>query len=145
MTRFFTWARILYMFYVNGATFTLFHQDYILAVWALQYGNAVIVKLLSNGQLTITYKHYVYLKKANSYITRHPVLRMQSALNFIWTLTDLFTQTPSRILWEASSHMLQLMHGDYSYTYPPLSIVRYSVKQLSELEQCILKQTCPRF
>ena len=31
MTRFFTWDRILYMFYVNGATFTLFQQDYILA------------------------------------------------------------------------------------------------------------------
>ena len=25
------------------------------------------------------------------------------------SLTDLFTQTPSRLLWEASSHMLQLM------------------------------------
>ena len=37
------------------------------------------------------------------------VLRtVQSALHFT-SLTDLFTQTPSRLLWEASSHMLQLM------------------------------------
>ena len=50
-------------------------------------------------------------------------------------LTDLFTQTPSRLLWEASSHMLQLMCEGYSYTYPPLSVARYSCIQLSELEQ----------
>ena len=52
------------------------------------------------------------------------------------SLADLFTQTLSRLLWGASSHMLQLMHEGCSYTYPPLSIVRYSFIQLSELEQC---------
>ena len=41
-------------------------------------------------------------------------------------MTDLFTQTPSRLLWETSSHMLQLMREGCSYTYPPLSIARYS-------------------
>ena len=36
----------------------------------------------------------------------YPVLRtIQSALHFT-SLTDLFNQTPSRLLWEASSHML---------------------------------------
>ena len=41
--------------------------------------------------------------------------------------------------------MLQLMCEGCSYTYPPLSIARYSFIQLSELEQCRVKQTCPRF
>ena len=73
----------------------------------------------------------------SSYIALCPVLRtVQSALHFT-SLTDLFTQTPSRLLWEASSHMLQLMCEGCSYTYPPLSIVRYSFMQLSELEVLI--------
>ena len=39
--------------------------------------------------------------KASSYIAQYPVLRtVQSALHFTF-LTDLFTQTPSRLLWEA--------------------------------------------
>jgi len=72
--------------------------------------------------------------KASSYIARYPVLRtVQSALHFT-SLTDLFTQTPSWLLWEASSHTLQLMHEDCLYTYPLLSIARYSFTQLSELE-----------
>ena len=54
----------------------------------------------------------------------------QSTLHFT-SLTDLFTQTPSRLLWEASSHMLQLMCEGCSYTYPPLSIARYSFIQLN--------------
>ena len=78
--------------------------------------------------------------KASSYIAQYPVLRtVQSALHFT-SLTDLFTQTPSQLLREASSHMLQLIHEDCSYTYPPLSIGRYSFIQLSELEQCRVKK-----
>jgi len=47
-------------------------------------------------------------KKASSYIAQYPVLMtVQSALHFT-SLTDLFTHTPSRLLWEASNHMLQL-------------------------------------
>ena len=77
--------------------------------------------------------------KASSYIAQYPVLgTVQSVLQFT-SLTDLFTQTPSRVLWEASSHMLQLMREGCSYTYPPLSIARYSFIQLSELEQCRVK------
>ena len=75
-------------------------------------------------------------KKVCSYITRDPILKIvQSTLHFT-SLTDLFNQTPSRLLWEASSHMLQLMREGCSYTYPPLSIARYSFIQLSDLEQC---------
>ena len=63
-------------------------------------------------------------KKARSYIAQYSVLRTaQSALHFT-SLTDLFTQKPSRFLLEASSHMLQLMREGCSYTYPPLSIAR---------------------
>ena len=84
-------------------------------------------------------------KKASSYIAQYPVLgTAQSALHFT-SLTDLFTQTPSRLLWEASNHMLQLMHKGCSYTYLPLSIVRYSFIQLSELEQCRVKKLAQGF
>ena len=62
----------------------------------------------------------LYKVKVSSYIAQYPVLRtVQSALHFT-SLTDLFSQTPSRLLWEASSHMLQLMREGGSYTYPPL-------------------------
>ena len=68
--------------------------------------------------------HFPRLRKskgrANSYIAQYPVLRtVQSTLHFT-SLTDLFTQTPSRLLWEASNHMLQFMREGCSYTYPPL-------------------------
>ena len=76
---------------------------------------------------------------------QYPALRtVQSALHFT-SLTDLFTQTPSRLLWDPSSHMLQLMREGCSYTYPPLSIARYSFIQLSELEQCRVKQLVQYF
>ena len=89
--------------------------------------------------------HAVCHKKASFYIAQYPVLRtVQSALHFI-SLTDLFTQTPSRLLWEASSHMLQLMREGCSYTYTPLSIARYSFIQLSELEQCRVKNRAQGF
>ena len=67
---------------------------------------------------------------------QYPILRIaQSTLDFT-SLTDLFNQTPSRLLAEASSHKLHLMRKGYSYTYPLVSMARYSFIQLSELEQC---------
>ena len=83
--------------------------------------------------------------KASSYIEQYPVLRtVQSALHFT-ILTDLFTQTPSRLLWEASRHMLLLMREGCSYTYPPLPIARNSFIQMSELEQCRVKTPAQSF
>ena len=74
-----------------------------------------------------------------SCIAQYLIFRaVQSALHFT-SLTDLFTQTPSRFLSEASSHMLQLMRKGCSYTYPPMSIARYSFIHLSKLEQCRVK------
>ena len=50
--------------------------------------------------------------KASSYIAQYPILRIiQSALHFT-SLADLLNQTPSQLLWEASSHKLQLMRED---------------------------------
>ena len=66
------------------------------------------------------------------------VRTVQSTLHFT-SLTDLFAKSPSRLLWEASSHMLQLMREGCSDTYPPLSKAKYTFIQLSELEQCRVK------
>ena len=52
---------------------------------------------------------------------------------------DLFNQIPSQLVWEVSSHTLQLIRDGCSYTYPPLSIASYSIIQPSELEQCRVK------
>ena len=76
--------------------------------------------------------------------TYRAVRTAQSTLHFT-SLTDLFNQIPSQLLWEASSHMVQLMHEGCSYTYPPLSIARYSFIQLSELEQCRVKKLAQGF
>ena len=60
--------------------------------------------------------------KACSYTAQYPVLRaVQSTLHFT-SLSDLFTQTPSQLLLEATSHMLQLMCEGCSYIYLPLSL-----------------------
>ena len=78
-------------------------------------------------------------------VSSYIILRIaQSTLRFT-SLTDLFNQTPSQLLWEASSHMLQLMREGCSYTYPPLSIARYSFILPSELEQCRVKKLATGF
>ena len=100
-----------------------------------------------NNIFNIDFKAFKVKKKvkASSYIAQYPILRtVQSTLHFT-SLTDLFTQTPSRLLWEVSSHMLQLMREGCSYTYPPLSIARYSFIQLSEMEQCGVKKLAQSF
>ena len=95
--------------------------------------------------ITMMMTTVIIIIKASSYIALYPFPRtVPSALHFT-SLTDLFTQRPSRLLWEASSHMLQLMREGCSYTYPPLSIVRYSVIQLYELEQCRVKTLAQGF
>ena len=73
------------------------------------------------------------------------ILRTFQSTLHVSSLTDLFTTTPSRLLWEASSHMLQLMHKGCSYTYQPLYIARYSFIQQSELEHCIVKKLAQGF
>ena len=60
-------------------------------------------------------------KKVSSYIAQYRILRIAQSALHITSLADLFNQTPSQLLWEASSHMLQLMREGCSYTYPPLA------------------------
>ena len=69
--------------------------------------------------------------KVYSYIAQYPVLRIaQSALHFT-SLIDMFNQTPSQLLWEASSHMLHLMHMKAARThichclYPGIQLYSY--------------------
>ena len=51
----------------------------------------------------------IKVSKVSSYIAQNAVLRtVQSALHFI-SLANVFNQTPSQLLWEASSHMVQLI------------------------------------
>ncbi|KAK2184769.1 hypothetical protein NP493_253g01000 [Ridgeia piscesae] len=58
-------------------------------------------------------RQVIVLLKVSSYIAQYPILRIAQSALHITSLADLFNQTPSQLLWEASSHMLQL-------TYPPL-------------------------
>ena len=85
----------------------------------------------------------VYVKskkvKVRFYIAQYPVLRTaQSALLHFTSLADLFTQTPSRLLWEASNHMLKLICERLLVHI--VTTARYSFIQLSELEQCRVKK-----
>ena len=108
----------------------------------------LFVVVLNSGVLSILSLLWLERKagkQASSYITQYPVHRtVQSALHFT-SLTDLFNQTPYRLLWEASSHMLQLMCEGCSYIYSSMSIAKYSFIQLSELEQCRVKETSQGF
>ena len=57
----------------------------------------------------------VLYQKVSSYIAQYPIFRIAQSALYITCLTDLFNQTPSQLLWEASSHMLQLMCEGYLY------------------------------
>ena len=84
--------------------------------------------------------------KASSYIAQYPVLRTaQNALHFT-SLADLFTQTPPRLLWEASSHIFainarRLLVHKSTTVYSQILIFI----QLSELAQCRMKKLAQGF
>ena len=85
-------------------------------------------------------RHNYYLQKSldgkvRSYIALYPVLgTVQSSPS---PLVKLFIPMPSRLLWVAhrTQPRLHLQRKDYLFTYPPLSISRYSFILLSELRQ----------
>ena len=81
----------------------------------------------------------------SSYITQYPILIIAQSTSHFTSLVYMFNQTPSQFTWEASSHMLQLMREGCSYTCPPLSIALSSFIQLSELEQCSVKNLVQGF
>ena len=65
--------------------------------------------------------------KVSSYVAQYPILRTaQSTLHFT-SLADLFNQTPSQLLCEASSHAANNAQRLFVQKYPPLSIARYSI------------------
>ena len=89
--------------------------------------------------MRITTGQCVLLKEDVSFhIARYPLKALYTSLP-----ADLFLPTRTQLLWEAFSHaaitaQISLVYI-YSHAcilvYPPLSIVRYSFIQLSELEQ----------
>ena len=81
--------------------------------------------------LSVYYNHV----KVSSYIALFLILRLVKTLYF--HSKPVHQQIP--FLHPAT------MREDCSYTYPPLSVARYSFIQLGELEQCRLKNICPRF
>ena len=74
------------------------------------------------------------------YIALYPVhWTAQGALHFLPSLADLFILTPfSASL--GSILAMQQLHNDYSLTFPPLSIARYSFIQLSRLRRREVKE-----
>ena len=130
-----TWARL---FCKSPKEHT--HVMYCAALWHLStlvVQSIVLADCSKMNCIVLSTKADITVKKESSYKAQYPVLRtVQSAIIHFTSLTDLFTRTPSRLLWEASSHMLQLMRHGCSYTYPPLSIARYSFIQL---EHCRVK------
>ena len=111
----------------------------------MESSNGEPIELINQWRHYITRASYRQPLKVSSYIAQYSIVMIaQSVLHFT-SLTDLFNQTPSQLLLEASSHMLQLMRKGCSYKYPPLSIARYSFIQLSELEQCRVKKIAQHF
>ena len=70
--------------------------------------------------------------KVSSYIAQNPIIRItQSALHYT-SLKDLFNQTPSQLLWDASNQIYVTINARRLFVqYPPLSIARYNFLQLN--------------
>ena len=76
---------------------------------------------------------------------QYPILRIVQKRFTLDSLTDLFHQTPSRFLWESFSLVAINSRRLLVRVYSPLSIARYSFKQLSELERCRMKTLAQGF
>ena len=63
----------------------------------------------------------------------------------VYSPVDVFNLTPSWLLWEAPSHAGNNAWRLFIHKYPPLAIARYSFIQLSELEQCRMKNLAHGF
>ena len=79
------------------------------------------------------------IKKVRSYIEQYPVLRTAQSAWHLTSLADLFIDPLPQLPWEASSHTLQLMGEDLSYTYQPPSIAGYSFIRLRMRMICGIK------
>ena len=72
--------------------------------------------------------------KVRSYIAQYPIIKIAQGDFTLYSQADRFNQISSR-LWRRL----------FVHKYQPLSIVSYSFKQLSELEQCRVIEPYPRF
>ena len=72
-------------------------------------------------------------EKVSSYMAQYPVLGIAESTFLPWQTCSI---KPQLINFSAKlPAMLQLMREWCSYKYPPLSIARYSIMHLSELER----------
>ena len=107
----------------------------------LQIASNICVTLsFINCRITIDSRYNCsYLEKVWFYLALYPVhWTAQSALHFP-SLADLFIPIPFSVSLGSILAMLQL-RNDYSLTFPPLSIVRYSFIQLSRLRRREVKE-----
>ena len=116
------------------------------------YSLKLYVKILLYSNVPMVIEKHLKGKKVWFYIAQYPVRwTAQSALHFP-PLADLFIPTPfSASL--GSILAMQQLRNEYSLTFPPLSIARYSFIQLSRLRCREVKENltnmrdmqCPRF
>ena len=84
--------------------------------------------------------------KGSFYIAQYPVRwTAQSALHFLPSLTDLFIPTPFSASPGSILARQQLRAKTKSLTFPPLSIARYSLIQLSQQGHQWRERKCPIF
>ena len=73
--------------------------------------------------------------KVTSYIVQYPNHQDCSKRCTRYSLAELFNRTPSRLLWETSSHAAINARRVSGHKYPLLSIASYSFIHLSEIQQ----------
>ena len=83
--------------------------------------------------------HVIVKVKVSSDTTQYPILRAA-----LYYLADLFNQTPFLHL-ETFGHAAINSQRLLVHIHSPLYVTRYSVIQLSELDQCRVKKSAQRF
>ena len=101
----------------------------------------IIVRVFVSAKYRVIYYNYIVKwcsfincnGKGSFYIAQYPVRwTAQSASHFLPSLTDLFIPTPFSASPGSILARQQLRAKTKSFTFPPLSIARYSFIQLSE-------------
>ena len=125
----FFWKFCTYLRHVVSHDLELSLAQHLAAGQALGVIAVALVSQRQNGH-SVTNKSDML--KACFYIAQYPHRwTAQNALHFA-PLAGLFIPTPTRLLWEAQSHAA-ITCEDYSLTFPPPSLARYSFIQLSDL------------
>ena len=90
--------------------------------------------------------HKPIFKKGSFYIAQYPICwTAQSPLHFLPSLTDLFIPTPFSTSPGSILARQQLRSKTKSFTFPPLSIAKYSFIQLSQQGRQWRERKCPIF